>query len=179
MKTNITRQNIYLLGLSVSLLIFVLLFSFSVLIPAGKEYRINRSNLNKESLELRQIEDFSYETEVILQKLKTDNRHIITAFEIEFNAQRFKKQHESFFNSLSVSKQSKSDDEEGFVVYEVNTTSEMSSPESFYTFLDAVNKSDWIIGINFPINFKRDGEIISSSFTMKVYNNKKDLTATK
>ncbi|WP_229860119.1 hypothetical protein [Candidatus Sulfurimonas baltica] len=137
------------------------------------------SDLNKESLELRQLEDFSYETEVILQKLKSDNRHIITAFQTDFDAQRFKKQHGTFFSSLSLSKHSKIDDEEGFAVYEVNTTSEISSPESFYAFLDAVNKSDWIISVNFPINFKRDGEIISSSFTMKVYNNKKDLNTTK
>ena len=37
MKINISRQHIYLLGMSAFLLIFVLVFSFAVLIPKGKE----------------------------------------------------------------------------------------------------------------------------------------------
>jgi hypothetical protein len=49
------------------------------------------------------------------------------------------------------------------------TTSQINSPKSFYDFLDAVNKSDWIISVNFPISFKREAEMIRSSFTMKVY----------
>lgn len=169
MKIDFTRQNLYLLGLSIFLLIFVLVFSFSVLIPEGKEYRVKRNDLRKDKLELRQINNFSDDTVEILQKLQTDNRHIITAFDNEFNIQRFEKQHKSFFSSLKLSKQSKAASEDNFTVYEVNTTSQISSPKSFYNFLDAVNKSDWIIGVNFPINFERDGEIISSSFTMKVY----------
>jgi hypothetical protein len=44
--------------------------------------------------------------------------------------------------------------------------------------LDDLNKGDWIIGVNFPINFVRDGEMIKSSFTMKVYTNNKDKNAT-
>jgi len=178
-KINLSRQNIYLFALSVFLLIFVLVFSFSILIPEGKEYRIKRGEVNVESRELKQLSDFSLETEVILQKLQSDNLHIITAFENIFNAQRFEKQYKSFFSSLEVSKKSKVGDEDGFSVYEVNTSSEISSPKSFYDFLDAVNKSDWIIAVNFPINFKRDSEMISSSFTMKVYGNKKDLNSSK
>ena len=73
----------------------------------------------------------------------------------------------------------KLDNEEEFSVYEVNTTSEITSPKNFYNFLEAVNKSDWIVGVNFPITFKRDGEIISSSFTMKVYENNQELNTTK
>ncbi|MDT8339271.1 MAG: hypothetical protein RQ763_08735 [Sulfurimonas sp.] len=172
MKINFSRQNIYLMTITLFLLLFVLIFSFGVLIPKGKEYRMEKTELKKENLELRQLSDFSIEKEVILQKLQSDNLNVIKAFTTEFNPERFEKQHKSFFSSLSVSKVSKSDDEEEFSVYEVNTTSEISSPKSFYNFLDAINKSDWIIAVNFPISFKRGGEMISSSFTMKVYNNK-------
>jgi hypothetical protein len=79
---------------------------------------------------------------------------------------------------LSISKVLKSGDEDGFAVYEVNTTSQISSPKSFYDFLDAINKGDWIIGINFPINFKREADVIRSSFTMKVYSVKDDSNST-
>jgi len=47
-KIDFTRQNIYLLGISIFLLIFVLVFSFAVLIPEGKEYRIKRTDFRKD-----------------------------------------------------------------------------------------------------------------------------------
>ena len=176
---NISRQNIYLLTLSVLLLTFVLIFSFVVLIPNGKEYRIKRAELKKESKKLKQLSDFAYDTSTKLQKLQGENRHIITAFSTTFSVERFQKQHRSFFTSLKLSKISKQENEGEFAVYEVNTSSEISSPKSFYNFLEAVNKSDWIVGVNFPINFKRDAEMINSSFTMKVFENNRDSNASK
>lgn len=179
MKSNFSRQNMYLFAICVFLLLFVIAFSFAVLIPEGKEYRIKRGELKKENLELKQISDFSIEKEVILQKLQGDNARVIKAFDNDFNADNFKKLHQGFFSSLSIAKKSKLQDEEGFSVYEVNTTSEISSPKGFYNFLDAVNKSEWIIAVNFPITFKRDGEMIGSTFTMRVYNNAKESNSSK
>jgi len=168
-KINISRQSIYLLSLSIFLLIFVLLFSFLVLIPKGKEYREQRAVLSKDRTELRRYDDFSDLTLQKLKQLQADNRHTISAFDTIFNPSKFEKQHRSFFTSLNLSEKQALANEDEFTVYEVNTTSSINSPQSFYEFLDAVNKGDWIIGINFPINFKRDAETIKSSFTMKVY----------
>jgi len=176
MKINISRQHIYLLSLSLLLFIFVLIFAFAVLIPEGKAYRIQRTELKKDSKELRNYQNFHDETQETLQTLKSDNRHIINAFEASFDAHRFEMQHKSYFTNLNVLKIASMKDEEDFGTYEVNTTSKISTPTSFYDFLDAVNKSDWIIDVNFPIDFKRDGELIKSSFTMKVYCNKKEDT---
>jgi hypothetical protein len=150
-------------------------FSFSFLIPEGKEYRIKRAELKKENIELQKYKNFRDEVLEKLNKLNTENRRIITAFDKEFDLLRFKKMHSGYFNSLVIKKKVQVEDEEGFNVYEVNTTSQINSPTNFYDFLDAVNKSDWIISVNFPINFKRDDEVISSSFTMKVYNVDKNI----
>lgn len=169
MKINISRQYIYIMTLSIILFIFVLFFSFSVLIPNGQEYRKQRSELLKESVELKNYEEFRDKTLDRLKKLQSENRHIITAFKTPFNPDRFEKQYKNYFNSLNVTPKVKVATEEEFTVYEVNTTSKINSPTVFYDFLDAVNKSDWIIGINFPINFKRESEMILSSFTMRVY----------
>ena len=179
MKINISRQHIYLLWILTFLLIFVLLFSFSVLIPEGKEYRKNRVEFKKESKELRRYQNFHNEVEARLKELQGVNRHIITAFDASFDPYRFQKQHRNYFSALTLSALSKVSDDDEFIAYEVNTTSEISSPKSFYDFLDAVNKSDWIISIEFPINFKRDGEMIKSSFTMKVFYANNDSNTTK
>ena len=84
MKINLSRQNIYLLSLSVFLLIFVFIFAFSLLIPEGKEYRNNRADLKKEIVELRKYENF---IDYVLEKLiyiKSENRNIIADYDISF-----------------------------------------------------------------------------------------------
>jgi len=159
--------------------VFVLIFAFALLIPKGKEYRKDRVEFKKASQELRKYQYFHNEVEVKLKELQSDNRNIITAFDATFNQSRFQKQHRNYFSSLTLSKLSKVSDEDEFIAYEVNTTSEISSPKSFYDFLDAVNKSDWIIAVEFPINFKRDGEMIKSSFTMRVHTANRDTNLTK
>jgi hypothetical protein len=152
------------------LLLFVVLFSFLVLIPEGKNYREQRIELKKENQEVRKYQNFHDETLERLKQLQSENRHIIQALDTSFNPQRFEKIYKEFFTSLTISEQTQVSDDDEFYIYEVNTTSHINSPQSFYNFLDAVNKSDWVIGINFPINFKRDGDLIKSSFTMRVYN---------
>lgn len=174
MKLSISRQNVYLILLSVVLLIGVLLFSFLALIPKGQEYREQRLEVKKESIELSRYEDFHAQTLEALKELQSKNKNIIKAFDNTFNPERFTKQHIGYFQSLKLSKLTPTDNEDGFNVYEVNTTQKINSPKSFYDFLDALNKGDWIIGVNFPIHFKRDGEMIQSSFTMRVYANPKD-----
>lgn len=177
MKINISRQNIYLLSLSVFLLIFVLIFAFAFLIPEGKEYRNKRADLRKETKELKKYENFRADVLNQLAQLKSENRNIIAAFERSFDPVRFEKMHGAHFNSLSVQEKVKLENENMFSVYEVNTTSQINSPKSFYNFLDAINKSDWIISVNFPIHFKREAEMIRSSFTMKVYKVAEDANA--
>jgi TATA-binding protein-associated factor Taf7 len=159
----------YLLTLSAILFVSILIFTSLVLVPEGKGYRIKRTAVLKQNLELRQLEVFQENVEVKLQKLTSDNRHIIEAFSNKFDKKRFIKQFKSYFTSLELAEKKELDAKEGFKVYDVSTTSSIDSPTSFYKFLEAVNKSDWIIKINFPITFIRGEKFIKSSFTMRVY----------
>jgi len=174
MKINITRQSIYILIISIFLFIFVLLFSFLLLIPSGKEYRIKRAENKKIKIEVNKFDNFNINTLEMLKKLQGDNRYIITAFGASFSKERFLKQYNKYFTTLELSKRVQSKNEDKFITYDLNTSSQMNSPKSFYDFLDAINKSDWIIGINFPIDFRRDGEMIHSTFSMKIYSNPKE-----
>ena len=149
-----------------------------VLIPEGKSYREKRLELKKISKVLRKYENLMDETEAKYKELQNKNRHIIDAFAKPFDPERFKRESKKYFTDLSLSNLKKTKNEKGFAVYEVNTTSKINSPKNFYNFLDAVNKGDWIIKVNFPITFKSDGEIIKSSFTMMVYENNKDSNST-
>ncbi len=165
------RQTIYILILSFVLLLGVLFFSFFFLIPKGKEYRLLRLEAKKE---FQQLELTQNRHDIVFNRLKelqAQNRHTISAFDTPFNTERFERLYKKEFTDLYLTEVTTFDTNGTFKVYEVNATSKIISPESFYTFVDGVNKSEWIIGVNFPIHFERDGDKIRSSFTMKVYNN--------
>lgn len=170
----ITRQGIYILILSILLFSFVVIFSFSTLIPQGKQYRKQRTQLFSQKKDLRRYQNFDFQTYDVLKKLQSDNRRVISALDKEFSSERFIKKYKSSFNSLSLTKVKILAPEDGFCVYDVKTSSQISTPTVFYKFLDEINKSDWIVAVNFPIEFKRDGEVLNSSFKMKVYSNLKD-----
>lgn len=164
------RQTLYIVILSFLLLIGVIAFSFFLLIPKGKEYRSLRLEAKKEfqQLDLAQREyDHMFER---LKELRGENRHTITAFNTPFNTDRFERLYKKEFTDLYLTEVTTFENKGSFTVYEVNATSKITSPESFYTFIEGVNKSEWIIGINFPIHFERDGDKIRSSFTMRVHN---------
>jgi len=172
MTTNISRQSIYILILSVLLLIFVLLFSFLLLIPKGKDYRVQRGELKSIQLKDNKLDSYRVQKLDELKKLQKENRAIITAFANNFSKERFEKQHTKYFKTLDISKSKKIKDDKFFTTYDINATSEINSPKSFYNFLDTLNKSDWIIAVNFPITFTREKTLIKSNFSMRVYKNK-------
>ncbi|MDD5716404.1 MAG: hypothetical protein PHW64_01255 [Sulfuricurvum sp.] len=166
-----SRQTLYIVILSIILLTVVIAFSFFLLIPKGKEYRLLRLESKREFQQLDLTQNRYDNTYNRLKDLQAQNRHTITAFETKFNAERFEKLYKKEFTDLYLTEMTASDSNGTFKVYEVNATSKITSPQSFYTFVDGVNKSEWIIGVNFPIHFERDGDKIRSSFTMKVHNN--------
>ena len=178
MKNNISRQYIYLIILSFVLFIFVLIFAFGVLIPKGKEYRIGRNNLQKADRFLRKEKKFETKITQNLKELQHSNRRAIKAFDATFDPKQFEKENKKFFLKLSLTSVDFKTVKKDFAIYEVNTTSQIDSPASFYKFLDSINKSDWIISVQFPINFQRKEKTIDSSFKMRVYRNNRDTNAT-
>ena len=181
-SSKISRQTIYLLVVTIVLLIGVFLFSFYVLIPTGKDYRYARGEKNKKLLELAQYQGLHDDTLKQLKRLEEKNRLAVSAFDNSFDQEKFIAQNKKFFEDLMLSKISKAEDKNPFDLYEVNATSKIYSPVVFYNFLESLNKGDWIIGVNFPIHFKREDEMITTSFTMRVYKlseKKTDVNTTK
>lgn len=164
------RQTLYIMILSVFLLIVVILFSVFLLIPKGKEYRSLRLDSKKEFQQLSFAQQEYDHTQERLKGLEEHNAHTIKAFNTSFNPDKFEKLYKKEFTDLYLTEVTTFETNGSFTVYEVNATSKITSPESFYHFIESVNKSKWIIGINFPIHFERDGDKIRSSFTMRVHN---------
>ncbi len=104
-----------------------------------------------------------------LKELQSSKKHIIAAYENSFDKERFIKINGIYFESLNLSELEKQAGKDPFTLYEVNATSRIDSPNSFYAFLQSINKSDWIVNVNFPIHFEREGNLIKSSFTLKIF----------
>ncbi len=161
-----------MLIIALVLLIFVFVFAFVFLIPKGKEYRIQRIAMKKELKVKQKYQQWYDETYSDVQNLRSKNKAVIQAFDNEFNSERFIKENENCFESLNITpKQLLDVNGTDFLVYEVNATSKIDSPQSFYSFIQQINKSDWIIKVQFPIDFKREANLIRSSFKMRVYKN--------
>ena len=169
MKSKVSRHLIYTLVFGFTLTIFTIWFAADELVSKGKEYRKERILLKRERVKLRQYQDYHDKTLELYNQTKTKYRYIIDALQNKFEPQTFLKRYQPFFIDLSLSKLETKEKKEWYDIYEVNTTSKIKSPKNFYNFLDALNKSEWLIGITFPINFERKGDLIHSSFTMHVY----------
>ena len=178
MKISFPRHILYLTLLSIFLLIFAIWFATQKLIPMGKEHRANRIILKKERLDLARYREYHDKTKQLYNETKSKHRHIIEAFETPFDMQRFKSEYGKYFIELSLSKLGDSNTSKWYEIYEVQTLSKIQSPVSFYDFLSAINKSAWIVGVTFPIDFTKEGELIRSSFKMQVYKKVSDENAT-
>jgi len=164
------RQTLFVVILSLFLLTGVVAFSFLFLIPKGKEYRALRLESKKEVQQLELAQNRYDNTHSRLKDLQLQHKGTIGAFDKTFNPDRFERLYKKEFTDLYLTEVTEFESNGTFKVYEVNATSKITSPQSFYNFLENVNKSEWIIGVNFPIHFERDGDKIRSSFTMKVHN---------
>src|SRR3989339_349653 len=164
------RQTLFVVILSLFLLTGVVAFSFLFLIPKGKEYRALRLESKKEVQQLELAQNRYDNTHNRLKDLQLQHKGTIGAFDKMFNPDRFERLYKKEFTDLYLTEVTTFESNGTFKVYEVNATSKITSPQSFYNFLENVNKSEWIIGVNFPIHFERDGDKIRSSFTMKVHN---------
>lgn len=168
------RQNhrtLYLVLISLFLFIAIIIFSVFFLIPKGKEYRTLRLESKKEQQMIARVQEKYDRVNEKLEKLKRENTHTLTAFKTSFNPKKFTKNNHEYFEDLYLTEVEMADHNGSFKVYEVNATTKITSPQVFYQFLEKINKSDWIIGVNFPIYFEREGDKIKSSFTMKVHHN--------
>ena len=164
------RQTLFVVILSLLLLIGVVTFSVFFLIPKGKEYRTLRLESKKEFQQFELTQNRYDNTHNRLEDLKKQHKHTIGAFDKMFDPGRFERLYKKEFTDLYLTEVTATDANGTFKVYEVNATTKITSPQSFYSFLENINKSEWVIGVNFPIHFERDGDQIRSSFTMKVHN---------
>lgn len=157
--------------LIISLVFIILFFAFVVilLIPVGKDYKRDHKVYTKVIHERDRVQDLHDDTMDNLKDLQTKNRNIILSYGNLFDPDAFAKRYRSYFKRLRLTAINSKEAEGIFDIYEVDALSDIDSPTDFYAFLDAINKSDNIISVEFPINFVATGNTIKASFKLKVF----------
>ena len=160
--------NILLLSLGFMIIFFVFVVAF--LIPTGKQYKKDHKVYMKTIYERNRAQDQHDETMMNLKDLQEKNRQIIVAYSNMFDPDAFARQYRQYFKQLKLRSVDTKQKEDIFDIYEVKVTSDINSPTDFYEFLEAVNKSENIISVEFPIRFISDRSAIHASFRLKVFN---------
>ncbi len=150
--------------------IFVTLLLISILIlPNIKKYRVARGEFNQVMVHKIRVESVLKEREKELKKMRLDNWKIFAAFKHNFTKEEFLTFAKQFFNKVTLKNIKQSSYTKEYEIYELNVTSSLKTPIKFYQFLDSLNHYTNIVQADFPIDLKSNGNIIYSSFKIKVY----------
>ncbi len=160
----------------VKLLIFLFIFILititliSVLIlPNIKKYRVARANYDQAIVHKIRVQSVLDQRDKELKKLLSDNRKIFDSFKHEFNQEEFTIFANQFFSKVALKEVKQSEHTKEFRVYELNVTSSLKTPVKFYKFLNALNHYQNLVQADFPIDLKSNGNLIYSTFKIKVY----------
>ena len=173
-KIDKSLEEIDIVKLLLFLLIFVVIsmvLIFALIVPDIKMFKQAKAEHRSQYMTTSRVENILSEKEKELKQLSSDNRKVLDAFANTFDESRFIRYTMQFFDDVTLAKIKKEDTpQEGeFVMYELNVTSSLKSPNNFYEFLEGLNRYENIVKADFPIEMKTHDGKIRSHFNIKVY----------
>ncbi len=165
-KINYIKLLIYL---SVFILVTLILI-LALVLPSIKRYRVARNEYNQAMVHKTRVEGVLKQREKELKQLQLSNRKIFDSFGHKFSQNEFTNFANKFFDTVALKEVNQSMYTDEYKVYELNVTTLLKTPVKFYKFLDGLNHYQNLIQADFPIDLKSRGDLIHSSFKIKVYN---------
>ncbi len=161
----------------VKMLLFFLAFvaislfmMFVLIVPSVKEYKSVKVNYKRQEMSTSHTKSMLDGKKQTLDEALKKNEHVIKALSNPFDKERFLLHVKKYFKNASLSEAMALSNNENYSIYELNVTSMLSSPSSFYKFLDSLSDYENIIKADFPIAMKSNNKEIYSTFNIKVYN---------
>ena len=155
-------------------LIFLFSLVFLLVIPTVKRYKTIHLSLQQQKNAYKIVKQEYDELSGHLRKLRRDHRKIIDAFEAPWNKSSFVKLAKNYFTTVTVRPVESNHSNPNFQIYEVDARVQMSSPQNFYRFIDALPTLPNVIQADFPIAFRSvGGDTIDGIFRIKVYEEKR------
>ncbi len=160
----------------IKLLIFLFVFIVTTLVlitvlilPNIKSYRSARGEYNQAMVHKTRVQEVLNQRDKEMKQLLLANRKIFDSFGHKFSQKEFINFSNQFFKKVTLKEVKQSKHTNEFRVYELNVTSSLKTPVKFYKFLDGLNHYQNIVQADFPIDLKSNGDLIYSSFKIKVY----------
>lgn len=143
---------------------------FVLIVPNIKEYKQIKALYSRNDITTARLKSNLEAKESQLQQTAKKNQKLLDALVVNFNEKKFIQYANKYFNSVKLSKDRANKNHKGFLVYELNVSSSIKSPKNFYDFLEGLSSYESVIKADFPIQMRAKGDLIQSSFNIKVYN---------
>ena len=147
----------------------VMIFVFAIIIPNVKEFRVEKKLEKRAYRAYHKVNNNLIERQKVFKNIKSDHLKIIKAFDNPFDDKKLKALLDKYFLQTVMHKMDIDGYRENFTVYELNVTTNITTPTNFYDFLDHLNRFDNIVKTNFPIQFSSQDGLINSIFKIEVY----------
>ncbi|MFK5882551.1 MAG: hypothetical protein QM482_10120 [Sulfurospirillum sp.] len=171
-STDRSLEKINYVKLLVFLFVFILItlvLITTLILPNIKVYRVAKGDYNQAMVHKTKVQGVLDRRNKEMKQLLLTNRKIFDSFGHKFSQKEFISFANKFFNKVTLKEVKQSQHTNEFKVYELNVTSSLKTPVKFYKFLDGLNHYQNIIQADFPIDLKSNGDLIYSSFKIKVY----------
>lgn len=150
-------------------LITVMLFVFLVVIPSIKTFKSKKAHYlhqlkMEERLRSKQTtlqQEYNRTVAKYAEKLK--------AFEHPFDKNAFLETAGHYFNHVTLTAQGAKKSESGLQIYRFQADFDANTPLQFYHFVDALQKMESVVKINFPIEVDAQNSKIHLRFNISVY----------
>lgn len=172
MSKDRSLEDIDILKLLIYVLIFIivcLIMIFGFIIPNIKEYRVIQSQNRSQLASVAKVEQIYNGKNDALNELKQKDRNLLKAFDTKFNKIKFSAFATNYFTDVKLQEIPSQIEDELYFRYELNVTSMVRTPSKFYDFIDALQKYDNIIKIEFPIKMRGENNKIHTTFNIRVY----------
>lgn len=172
MSKDTSLENIDILKLLIYVLIFIivcLIMIFGFIVPNIKEYRMIQAQNRSQMANVSRIEQVLNTKNNTLNEIKEKDRVTLKAFDTKFNKIKFSAFATNYFSDVRLQEIPAQNKDEPYFRYELNVTSMVKTPTKFYDFIDALQKYDNVIKIDFPIKMRGDRDKIHTTFNIKVY----------
>lgn len=155
-------------------LVVLFLLIFLLVIPLVKRYKEVHTTLLSQKVTYRSVKKEYDQVTKELERMRRDHKKVIEAFETPWDEKRFVQLAKHYFTDLTVTPVESNASDPHFKIYEVDARAQMSSPQNFYRFIDALSTLPFVIQADFPIAFRSvGGDTIDGIFRIRVYEEKR------
>lgn len=147
----------------------VMLFVFLVVIPSIKTFKTKKAEYLYQQKHKKELALQKEKLETELRSIEKKYADALSAFKNDFDEKSFLSEAGKYFQNIKLIPKSDKKSESGLQIYAFKADFDARTPVQFYKFVDALQKMDNVVKINFPVILDAKNNTIHLQFNMSVY----------